>query len=174
MTLFADSLLLPLWLSAAAAIGVRVLVQDETVVLYSGREERQHWHVPSITSPAAPAGSNGNAAAAAEDGGGSSAGGDADAASAAADDDAGGSFWLPGGAVVTLRMVASARGGSDNGAAGEGSSSAASHRGLLIGLHMLDATGSCMFVEREYDGAGRLLEVRQGTAVKGGWSGGRM
>jgi hypothetical protein len=90
--------------------------------------------------------------------------------------------------VVTLRMVSnplheaagsdggsnsSSNGSSSNGSNGSSGSSRA-HRGLLIGLHMLDGTGSCLFVEREYDPAGCLFEVRQGTAVKGGWSGGRM
>lgn len=155
----------------------------ETVVLYSSREERQHWHVPTLTSSAAPAGSS------------SSSGGGSDAAGSSGQqqvegpgegdmdgDDSGGSFWLPGGAVVTLRMVtnplheaagsdgSSSSSSSNNGSNGSSSSGSSSkaHRGLLIGLHMLDGAGSCLFVEREYDPAGCLFEVRQGTAVKGG------
>lgn len=142
------------------------VLQDETVVLYSSREERQHWHVPSITSTAAPANSSSSKRT-------TSAGsnGVSDGLSAEEDtEDSGGSFWLPGGAVVTLRMVASKAGAGSGSADGSGSE----HRGLLIGLHMLDGSGSCLLIEREYDADGRLLEVRQGTAVKGGWSGGRM
>lgn len=157
------------------------LMQMETVVLYSSREERQHWHIPTLTSSAAPAGSS--------SGGGSEAAGSSGEQQVEGPgegdedgDDSGGSFWLPGGAVVTLRMVTNplheaagsdgSASSSNNGSNGSGSSRA--HRGLLIGLHMLDGAGSCLFVEREYDHAGCLFEVRQGTAVKGGWSGGRM
>lgn len=157
---------LPAWFH----VGV---LQDETVVLYSSREERQHWHVPTLTSSAAPAvSSSKQPASAAGDGDSSSSDAQLDQASQdSEDDDSGGSFWLPGGAVVSLRMVANS---SDAGEGANSSSSTKPHRGLLVGLHMLDAAGSCLFVEREYDAEGALLEVRQGTAVKGGWSGGRM
>jgi hypothetical protein len=49
-----------------------------------------------------------------------------------------------------------------------------SRRGLQVGLHWLVDDGSCLFIERQYDADGVLAEVRQGSAVKGGWSGGRM
>jgi hypothetical protein len=155
------------------------VLQDETVVLYSSREERQHWHVPTLTSSAAPAvSSSKQPASAAVDGDGSSPDSQLDQASPDSDDDdAGGSFWLPGGAVVSLRMVANSSDAGEGDSSSSSSSSSSStrpHRGLLVGLHMLDAAGSCLFVEREYDAEGALLEVRQGTAVKGGWSGGRM
>jgi len=145
------------------------VLQDETVVLYSSREERQHWHVPTITSTAAPANTSSSSKRATPAG----SNGVSDGLSAEQDtEDSGGSFWLPGGAVVTLRMVANNKAGAVSGSAGDGSGS--DHRGLLIGLHMLDGSGSCLLIEREYDAEGRLSEVRQGTAVKGGWSGGRM
>jgi hypothetical protein len=93
------------------------------------------------------------------------------------DDGSGGSFWLPGGAVVTIRMVQWPPAGMPGAAAaasnGNGVSSGAA-RGLQVGLHWLVDGGSCLFVERQYDAEGVLAEVRQGTAVKGGWSGGRM
>lgn len=151
----------------------------ETVLLYSSREERQHWHVPTLTSSAAPAGTSSNGA---HSGSINTAGelafdqqtrgADADADG---DDDSGGSFWLPGGAVVTLRMVDNPLHTAEADSNGSSSSSSGkAHRGLMVGLHLLDGAGSCLFVEREYDPAGRLFEVRHGTAVKGGWSGGRM
>lgn len=157
-------------------------LQMETVVLYSSREERQHWHIPTITSSAAPAAastsgrnasSNGNEAAGSGSDQQLAQGSSADDTD---DDDSGGSFWLPGGAVVTLRMVNHPAHGADADSDSSGSSSdgGRGHRGLLIGLHMLDAGGSALFVEREYSPQGELFEVRQGTAVKGGWSGGRM
>lgn len=147
------------------------------MVLYSSREERQHWHVPSLTSSAAPAVSGSKQpTSAAGDGDSTSPDSQLDQDSQDSDDDdSGGSFWLPGGAVVSLRMVAnSTDAGEGDSSSNNNSSSTRPHRGLLVGLHMLDATGSCLFVEREYDAEGALLEVRQGTAVKGGWSGGRM
>jgi hypothetical protein len=76
--------------------------------------------------------------------------------------------------VVTLRMVDNSSSGS-NGSSSSGSGGGRRHRGLLVGLHMLDGDGSsCLFVEREHAADGSLVEVRQGTAVKGAWAGGRM
>lgn len=46
-------------------------------------------------------------------------------------------------------------------------------RGLMVGLHWLIDQGSCEFVERQYDAEGQLVEVRHGSAVLGGWCGGR-
>lgn len=84
--------------------------------------------------------------------------------------------------MVSVRMVtnssSSSAGGEDGSASGSSSSNGSSrekpHRGLVVGLHLMDGSGSCLFVEREYGPDGELAEVRQGTAVKGGWSGGRM
>ena len=47
-------------------------------------------------------------------------------------------------------------------------------RGLSLGLQWAVGEGSVLGLEREYDGFGYLREVRYATAVKGGWSGGRM
>lgn len=48
--------------------------------------------------------------------------------------------------------------------------------GLLLsaGWGPSDGRGLLSLVEREYDGAGHLTEVRFRTAVRGGWVGGRM
>jgi hypothetical protein len=148
----------------------------ETVLLYSSREERQHWHVPTLTSSAAPAGTSSSGARGSSGNAAAVLAANQQAAEADSDDGSGGSFWLPGGAVVTLRMVDNPLHAAepDRNGSSSSSSSGSAHRGLLVGLHLLDGAGSCLFVEREYDPAGRLFEVRQGTAVKGGWSGGRM
>eukprot|EP00879_Flechtneria_rotunda_P029684 GHRR01032123.1.p1 GENE.GHRR01032123.1~~GHRR01032123.1.p1 ORF type:complete len:450 (+),score=206.08 GHRR01032123.1:188-1351(+) len=139
-------------------------LQDEVVFAYSSREERQHWHVPGITSSAAVGDMTSNNAS------NSSHGPKAAAAEQLDDEGTGGSFWLPGNAVATLRMVpvpsSDPSSSKTNGSSGS--------RGLLIGLHWLVDGGSCVFVERQYDADGQLMEVRHGTAVKGGWSGGRM
>lgn len=112
------------------------------------------------------------------------------------DDGSGGSFWLPGGAAVTLRMVPVphtpniSSGSSSNvqsvghfeGTLGTPASNGSGHgadcssrtaRGLMIGLHWLIDEGSCEFIERQYDAEGHLVEVRHGSAVLGGWCGGR-
>ena len=47
-------------------------------------------------------------------------------------------------------------------------------RGLVLSLMWLTQETTVTFVDRVYDAAGQLTEVRHGTAVKGGWSGGRM
>lgn len=138
------------------------LLQDEEVFVYSSREERQQWHVPGLTSSAAL----GGASAASGNGSGPAA-----SPSQLEDDGSGGSFWLPGGAVATFRMVPPPGDASSNGSSSKGSSSG---RGLQVGLHWLAEQGSCLFVERQYGADGELAEVRQGSAVKGGWSGGRM
>lgn len=78
--------------------------------------------------------------------------------------------WPPGSAGLRTSSSSSSNSSSSN---GNGNSSG-STRGLQIGLHWLVDGGSCLFVERQYDGEGQLAEVRHGTAVKGGWSGGRM
>lgn len=157
--------------------------------VYSSREEQQQWHVPGITNSAvlgdsileSSSDSRSQQAAAAA------------AAGTLDDGGAGGSFWLPGGAVVTLRMVpipsSSADGhteakqqpnfgspssnGSSAVANSSNSSSSKQARGLMIGLHWLIDDGSCEFVERQYDPDGELFEVRHGSAVLGGWCGGR-
>jgi hypothetical protein len=148
----------------------------ETVLLYSSREERQHWHVPTLTSSAAPAGTSSSGARSGSGNAAADLAANQQAADGDSDDGSGGSFWLPGGAVVTLRMVDNPLhvAEADSNGSSSSSSNGSAHRGLLVGLHLLDGAGSCLFVEREYDPAGRLFEVRQGTAVKGGWSGGRM
>jgi hypothetical protein len=47
-------------------------------------------------------------------------------------------------------------------------------RGLCMGLTWMQKGGQALQVERYYDGEGILRDVRMATAVKGGWSGGRM
>lgn len=56
----------------------------------------------------------------------------------------------------------------------EEAAAAAPPKGLLFSFWWLVADGTAMMVEREYDGQGNLVEVRHGSAVKGGWSGGKM
>lgn len=132
------------------------------------REERQEWAVPGY--------------GAAGDGGGG---------------DDGGSLWLPGGCVVTFRMVpdqqaaagaassngsSSGSGSGDSGGNGKvGASSlgaavaaAPAPRGIIMSFAWLIGEGTCLTVEREYTASGALLEVRHSSAVRGGWSGGRM
>jgi len=95
-------------------------------------------------------------------------------------------------AAATVTTTSSSNGSSSNGAA----SSIGAARGGRVGAHARDALagqpappprgvvmaftwvygeeGSALAVEREYDGAGRLVEVRATSSVKGAWSGGRM
>ena len=107
--------------------------------------------------------------------------------------DEGGSLWLPGGCIVSFKMVpdpdmsawdgSSSSGGgggpsSSNGngaralAAGGGAS--APPRGVVMSFSWLLSEGTCLGVEREYTYEGRLREVRNTSAVRGGWSGGRV
>lgn len=176
---------------ASRSVTIWVCLQETQVWVYSSREERLQWHVPGITSSAAlgsnpVAGSTGSSESAA-----------AAAAELLDDDGSGGSFWLPGGAAVTLRMVAApdthnsssssssirvqAADGlqvplgrsADNGQGHGSEHSSGRGRGLLICLHWLIDEGSCEFIERQYDDEGQLVEVRHGSAVLGGWCGGR-
>lgn len=165
------------------------MVQEEQVWVYSSREEQQQWHVPGITNSAAL----GSSLVASSSNGNPGEGPPAAAAVEALDDEgSGGSFWLPGGAVVTLRMVpipqatsssSNADLADDSGAGygtpdsnGDGHTAGPSSkaaRGLMLSLHWLIAEGSCEFIERQYDPDGQLFEVRHGSAVLGGWCGGR-
>lgn len=104
----------------------------------------------------------------------------------------GGSLWLPGGCVATFRMAQQgvpAHDDDDDKGRGDGISSSSdakaygngngSHaptpRGVVMSFVWLGSDGgACLTLEREYDAAGQLVEVRHGSAVKGGWSGGRM
>ena len=125
------------------------------VWVYTGREERQEWFVPGASG-----GANGGAN-----------GGNGDDEDEGEEDDSGGTLWLPGNCAVTFRAVppaGAAANGSSNGAATQ------APRGFAVGLTWLIADGTALSVEREYDAAGRLCEVRCGSGVKGGWTGGRM
>lgn len=51
---------------------------------------------------------------------------------------------------------------------------AAVPRGFVMSFGWVVEEGTVMFIERQYDGQGCLMEVRQGTAVKGGYNGGQM
>jgi hypothetical protein len=100
------------------------------------------------------------------------------------------SMWLPGGVVATIKTLAPAAPPAASGedveelghAAGPGNGgvsaaaavAAAAPKGLLFSFWWLVSEGTAMMVEREYDGRGYLVEVRHGTAVKGGWAGGAM
>jgi hypothetical protein len=105
------------------------------------------------------------------------------------------SMWLPGGVVATVKTIAppapspgSSSGGEEEEgldmghASGPGNGgvsaaearAAAAPKGLLFSFWWLVSEEMAMMVEREYDGQGNLVEVRHGTAVKGGWAGGAM
>lgn len=98
--------------------------------------------------------------------------------------DEGGTFWLPGGVVASFRMVgpppapsssSSSTGGSSSGnGKGRAVQPPLQPRGLVLSLAWLVREGMVVYIEREYEAGGQLLEVRSGSAVKGAWAGGRM
>lgn len=139
--------------------------------MYAGREERQEWRVPG-------AGAGGDGGSEADSGGGG---------------DEGGSLWLPGGCVATFRMVSRPGGGASEHSSGGGDEAWTADTGaqanngaggapgwrpaprdFVLSLSWLLGEGTCLCVERRYNGAGRLAEARSASSVKGGWSGGRM
>ena len=56
----------------------------------------------------------------------------------------------------------------------EGMSTTDIGRGLLISFSWLVRPGMMISMQREYDSAGELMEVRSRSAVEGTWVGGRM
>ena len=56
----------------------------------------------------------------------------------------------------------------------EGMSTTDTGRGLLISFSWLVRPGMMISMQREYDSAGDLMEVRSRSAVEGTWVGGRM
>ncbi len=70
----------------------------------------------------------------------------------------------------------SSNGSSSSSGSGSGvaAGSAPPPRGLVLSLVWLLDAKTALLMERSYDGEGVLLEVSQGTAVRGGWSGGQM
>jgi hypothetical protein len=83
----------------------------------------------------------------------------------------------PPAAATATEAVAAAGGAGEvavgNGAGGD-STLATTTRGFLMSFVWVHSPGNALVLEREYDGAGQLGEVRLGSAVKGGWAGGRM
>jgi hypothetical protein len=146
------------------------------VWVYTAREERQEWRVPGFGAGADGSGDDGGSlwlpggcvvtfrmVAAPQPAGGASGGGE----------DEGGSY----------HHSAASNGSGGGGGAGGGNGRAAKAaaagapplaRGVVMSFAWLTGEGAGLVVERAYDAAGRLLEVRHASAVKGGWSGGRM
>jgi hypothetical protein len=85
----------------------------------------------------------------------------------------GGALWLPGSTMLELRMLPTvSRGQSAD--EDEGMDMAGTGRGFLISFAWLVRQGMLISMQREYDAAGELLEVRSRSAVKGQWVGGSM
>lgn len=75
------------------------------------------------------------------------------------------------GAGLNGNGASSGYGASGN---GNGGSQGAAPRGLLMTFGWLAREDTMVLMEREYDSEGQLADVRNSTAVRGGWSGGRM
>ncbi len=131
-------------------------LQQRTVWVYSSQEQRQSWQ---------------------QAGAGLMDGGD------------GVSMWLPNNVVATVRTLPAPApasspsdgaeeqlhdAGSNGGVVTEEAAAARAPKGLMFSFWWLVSGGTAMMVEREYDGQGNLVEVRHGSAVKGGWAGGKM
>lgn len=56
----------------------------------------------------------------------------------------------------------------------EGISPSSTGRGVLLTFSWLVRPGMMISMQREYDAAGDLMEVRSRSAVEGSWVGGRM
>ena len=56
----------------------------------------------------------------------------------------------------------------------EGISTSDTGRGVLLTFSWLVRSGMMISMQREYDAAGDLMEVRSRSAVEGSWVGGRM
>ncbi|KAK9808796.1 hypothetical protein WJX72_003812 [[Myrmecia] bisecta] len=73
----------------------------------------------------------------------------------------GGTLWLPGQVLLQLSMSPPVEGAGRN-------------RGIIISFSWMARDNMLIGVQREYDAAGELLEVRTQTAIRDGWVGGRM
>lgn len=85
----------------------------------------------------------------------------------------GGALWLPGNTLLELQMLPMVSRGEVADEV-EGMSTSDTGRGLLISFSWLVRPGMMISMQREYDSAGDLMEVRSRSAVEGSWVGGRM
>ncbi|KAL3157302.1 hypothetical protein ABBQ38_001532 [Trebouxia sp. C0009 RCD-2024] len=85
----------------------------------------------------------------------------------------GGALWLPGNTLLELQMLPMVSRGEVADEV-EGMSTTDTGRGLLISFSWLVRPGMMISMQREYDSAGDLMEVRSRSAVEGTWVGGRM
>lgn len=138
--------------------------EERTVYVYTSAETRQDWQLPGVTNQLGGRQLRKHKA-----------------------QDLGAAFWLPGNVLVMFKMAkndGSAVADSDddeeavqaesNGHRPGGVPPPPALRGLVITFGWLVRDDSLLLLEREYDSLGELMEVRHSTAVKGGWSGGRM